>query len=74
VIGFKPYKLVHQSIEFSVGDFGIVERVVTVFVMPDFVAEGFGLLLEVFVFGCGHWENYRRESYNAEDAENPGLR
>jgi hypothetical protein len=62
MLAFKLLELVHQLVELGVRNFGIVEGVVTVFVMADLIAEGFDLLLSAFVFGRGHWGNYRRES------------
>ncbi len=44
MFGFELDELVHELVEFGVGDFRIVEGVVAVFVMADFVAQGFELL------------------------------
>ena len=39
-----PLQLVHQRVEFGVGDSGVVEHVIEVLVVADFFAKGFGLL------------------------------
>ncbi len=41
--GLELFQLVHQTIEFGVADFGIVEHVIAVLVMPNLLAQGFEL-------------------------------
>ena len=47
MLGFELLQLVHQLVEFGVGDLGIVEHVVAVFVVADFLAQGFDFLFGV---------------------------
>ena len=38
MVGFQPGKLVHQLIEFCVGNLGLVEYVIAILVMTDLLA------------------------------------
>ncbi len=46
--GLEVLQLPHQFVEFGVADLGLIEDVVAVFVVADFVAEGCDLLFDVF--------------------------
>ena len=48
MLGLERLQLVHQAIEFGVADLGIVEHVVAVLVVADFLAQRVDLLLHIF--------------------------
>ena len=55
VLRFELLELIHQPVEFGVGDGGPVEHVIAVLVQADFLAQFSGSLEElVVVFGLGH--------------------
>src|SRR6202167_3629916 len=41
VLGLKPLELVHQLVEVGVGKFTIIQHVVAILVVPDFLAQSF---------------------------------
>ena len=59
MLGLELFQLVHELIEFSVRDFRIVEHVVAIFVVADFVAEGVDFLFEVSCGGKHDEQDYK---------------
>ena len=57
---FQILQLLHQLVEFDVADLGIVENVIEILVVANFLAQRFDLLFDVF---CG-W--HRRRLYCRE--------
>ena len=48
MLSFELLQLVHELVELGVGDLRIVEHVVAVFVVPNFIAQRFDLFLHIF--------------------------
>jgi hypothetical protein len=53
VLGLQVNQLVHEAIEIGIGNFGIVEDVVAVFVVTDLVAQDVEFLVKIFAGGHG---------------------
>jgi hypothetical protein len=47
MFSFQLLQLIHEPVEFGVSDFRIVEDVIAVFVMADFLAQGLDLGFDV---------------------------
>src|SRR5215469_3610064 len=59
MLGFQLLQLLHELVEIPITDLGLVEHVVQVFVMADFLAQGFDLFFGVL--SCRHRrKDYRR--------------
>src|SRR3989441_9499914 len=61
MLAFQLLQLVHELVEVGVGDLRIVEHVIAVLVVADFVAEGFDLLFDVLGRGNHDEEDYIRD-------------
>jgi hypothetical protein len=64
MFGLQVFQLPHQLVEFGVGNLGLVDNVIQVFVVADFLTEGVDLLLDKLlgVFGRdGHCQDYKWE-------------
>ncbi len=48
MLRLERFQLVHQAVEFGIADLGIVEHVVAVLVMADFLPQPVDLLLHIF--------------------------
>jgi hypothetical protein len=48
MLAFQVFQLLHQLVEFGVAEFGMVEDVVEMLVVANFLAQGLDLFLEVF--------------------------
>src|SRR5208283_2618784 len=46
MLRLQPFQLVHERVKLRVGNFGGVQHVVAILVVPDFFAKGFDLLLD----------------------------
>ena len=53
MLGLKLLQLDHQLIEFGVADLGIIEHKISIFVMPDLIAQSLDLFSEFFCY-CSH--------------------
>ena len=73
MLGLKPLKLVHQRVEADVRNLRIVEHVIAILMVPNLLAQGFDLLLDLLVgVGTRHdWGIIVRRQYPVPSCQYP---